>query len=107
MTGWTMFALIGALFGALAVSASRARVIALCRVFDGDVRVVRGVLPPEVLFEVREVVARAALSRATIELRREDGAVRVVLRDVTPEGRAAVEQRLRNAVGRFPIARFR
>lgn len=107
MGDWFVIAFVAGAIAVLLVAASRARTIAVCRVVGRKVHVERGALPPAVLYEIREVVSRAALARATIELRRENGGVRVVVRDVSDADRDAVEQRLRNAVGRFPLARFR
>lgn len=69
----------------------------------GAIRRARGRMPPEMMHDVRDVLARAKAS-GTVTARIEDQ--RVVLR-VGGDIDEATAQRLRNVAGRFPTARIR
>ncbi len=102
----TLFAFVVALVGILAlyVAADRRRTIAVCLVEHRRVRVARGRLPAEVLAEIEDVVKRGRLETGRIVLRRDSGTIDVRTRGIHD---ANALQQLRNAIGRFPMARFR
>ena len=85
-------------------AARRANELFVIRVERGNVRHLRGRLPPALLSAIAEVVARPVVERAT---------VRALLRDRVPalEVRGRVPdfqvQQLRNVLGQFPAARIR
>ena len=89
---------------ALLVAADRTRVIAVCAVERGKLRVTRGRLSPRVLLELRDIASRRRIVRATIIVRKEDGAPTLRLTGVDDAGTA---QQLRNAIGRFKLAELR
>ncbi len=95
------------LFSAIAVLlvlVDRSRVIAVCEVKGGTLRVTRGRLSPRVLFELRDVVTRMRLSGAKITVRKERGMPKLLLRGVN---HPAAEQQFRNVIGRFKLAELR
>lgn len=100
------FAIVVAVLGivVLYVAADRRRTVAVCVVERRKVRVARGRLPAEVLAEIEDVVRRGRLETGRVVLRRESGTIDVRTRGIHDEN--AVQQ-LRNAIGRFPPARFR
>lgn len=93
-----------ALIAAVVLAADRARTIAVVRFAGGKALVVRGRLPPRVLAEIRDVAERNRLGGGSVTLKRESGAVKVVLSEVD-DPRAA--QQLRNVIGRFRLAELR
>lgn len=90
--------------GALYVAADRARTLVVCAVDGGRVRIVRGRISAEALSEIADVVSRARLRSGRVVVRKEDGAVMVRVRGI--DDKNAVQQ-LRNAIGRFSLARLR
>jgi len=95
--------LIGA-FIALLVAADRTRVIAVCAVHRGKIKVVKGRLSARVLGELRDVAVRGKITQATLIVRKEGGAPTLKMTGVDDE---ATAQQLRNAIGRFKIAELR
>ena len=74
----------------------------LC-VRDGRAELVRGRLPPQLLADVRDVLANAHATRAEIRLVIEDGRPRVLARGLDE----ASAQQLRNVVGTYTVAQVR
>jgi len=71
---------------------------------DGRVLVVRGRVPAGLLSDIKDVVQRPAVSRASIHARKEDGGARLTVGGAVDEGR---KQRLRNVFHLYPISRLR
>lgn len=94
---------VGIGLAALYVAASRAITIAELAVEDGALRVVRGGIAPPILSDLRDVVRRPPVHRATIRIVRASGLAEVrITGDVSPEQ----AQRIRNVVGSVPLARL-
>lgn len=70
---------------------------------DGRVLVLRGRIPAGLLGDIRDVVARPPVARATIRAMKDSGSARLSVSGVD-EGRA---QRLRNVFGLYPVSRLR
>jgi hypothetical protein len=70
---------------------------------DGRVLVLRGRIPAGLLSDIRDVVERPAVARATIRAMKDSGSARLTVSGMD-EGRA---QRLRNVFGLYPISRLR
>ena len=71
---------------------------------DGRVLLVRGRVPPALLGELRDVVARPPVRSATLRAVREERGARLIVSGDIDDGRA---QRLRNVFGLYPIAKLR
>jgi hypothetical protein len=70
----------------------------------GHLRLRRGRLPPELLRDLGDVLERSKARRVKVRVVVESGQPRVRSQgDLAP----AIEQQLRNVVGRFPVARIR
>jgi hypothetical protein len=95
--------LIGGI-AALYVAADRARTIAICAFERGKVRVVQGRLAAGPLGEIEDVAQRMRLTRGNVKIRKQRDVAVIEVNGVT-DPRA--EQQLRNALGRFPLARMR
>lgn len=89
---------------ALYVAADRARTIAVCVFERGKVRVVRGRLRAEVVAEIADVAKRMSLGSGEVRVQKQKDVAVIVVKGVS-DPRA--EQQLRNALGRFPLARMR
>ena len=98
--------IVGALLSIvlLLVVVDRSRVIAVCRVERGKLRVTRGRLSPRVVAELRDVAERMKMTGATIIVRKEGGMPTLRLQGVED---AATQQQLRNVIGRFKLAQLR
>jgi hypothetical protein len=83
---------------------TRQREIFVVSVRDGRALVVRGRIPPGLLADIRAVVARPPVRRATIKAVAGEHNARLVCSGDLDEGRA---QRLRNVFGVRPTARLR
>lgn len=83
--------------------ASARRRLLVIRVERGKILRASGRVPPDFYAEVVDVLERAK-ANGTAEVRIEDGSAIVL---GSPDLGAAVEQRLRNVVGRFPVAKLR
>lgn len=103
MPTWLLFVAIGVVVVVLAIGLARQTELFVLRVERGRVRVVRGRIPPKLLGDVSDVVAKSDAS----------GSIRVIVRDGAPrvevggELTANVAQRLRNTVSLWPVARIR
>jgi hypothetical protein len=95
--------LVGAIV-ALYVSADRARTIAVCAFERGKVRVVQGRLGAGPLGEIEDVAHRMKLSRGKVKITKQRD---VAVIEVAGVDDPRAEQQLRNALGRFPLARMR
>jgi len=95
--------IVGALV-AVYVAADRARTIAICAFERGKVRVTYGRLAAGPLGELEDVAQRMKLTRGKVRIRKQKEFA-VVEIDGVSDPRA--EQQLRNALGRFPLARMR
>jgi hypothetical protein len=81
----------------------RAVTIAELAIEDGEIRVVRGGLPPAVLGDLRDVVRDPLVRRATLRIVR---AVKHAEVRIGGEVSASQAQRVRNIVGSVPLARL-
>jgi hypothetical protein len=88
-------------FALLLWAAARTRIIAVCEVSAGKLKVVRGGLSPRVVVELREVVRRAHVAQATLTVRKEGGRPALRFEGLDDE---TVRQQLRNTLGRFRLA---
>lgn len=86
----------------LAISLSRSNELFVFRVQLGDVELVRGRVPPALLQDLEDIF-RATSASAWVRVVAERGRARVIVAELD-EGLA---QRVRNVVGRFPIAQIR
>jgi hypothetical protein len=75
----------------------------LLEVENGQVRFVRGRMPPSLLRELRDVLD-ASGQQGVVSAVLEDREAKVVVRGDFDEGTV---QQLRNVVGRYPLARIR
>jgi hypothetical protein len=71
---------------------------------DGRALVVRGRVPPGLLSDIKDVVQKPAVSRASIRAHKHDGGARLSVSGAVDEGR---QQRLRNIFHLYPISRLR
>ncbi|MBX3204990.1 MAG: DUF3634 family protein [Labilithrix sp.] len=95
--------LVIAAIGALYVAARRAVTIAELDIERGSVRVVRGGIAPPILADLRDVAKRPPLDGVTVRILRSSGRAEVELVGNVPADQA---QRIRNVIGRVPIARL-
>lgn len=84
--------------------ASRGSEIFCLSVRDGRLLVVRGRVPAALVAQIRDVVARPPVRRATIRAVKAETGARLVVSGDVDEGRA---QRLRNLFGLYPAAKLR
>lgn len=84
--------------------AARAAItICVARVEDGKLTVTRGAIAPRVLGDVRDVVKRPVVKRATIRIVKDRGRAKVEAHgDLTK----AQLQQLRNVIGTVPLAQL-
>lgn len=88
----------------LYISIQRATELFVLSVRSGEVRFVRGRIPPELLNDMADVAKASGIERARITALRRSGRAELVVRGhVAPEAL----QRLRNCVGRHPLQRIR
>jgi hypothetical protein len=97
---WTVVAVVAL---ALAVWAYRANEIFCVSVRKGQVLVVRGRVPGTLLADIRMIVARPIVARATIRAVKAESGARIVTSGID-EGQT---QRLRNTFSVYPMARLR
>jgi hypothetical protein len=83
--------------------ASRARELFCLSVRDGKVLVVRGRIPGGLLSDIRDVVSKPAVARATIRAVKAESGAQIVASGID-DGRA---QRLRNIFRLYPISNLR
>lgn len=95
--------LVLAALGALYVAARRAVTIAELDIERGAVRVVRGGIAPPILADLRDVARRPPLDGVRVRILRSSGRAAVELVGDVPAEQA---QRIRNVVGRVPLARL-
>lgn len=100
---WVLVLLVVVFGPPLWIALRRSTELFVLRVRDGETQHVRGRLPPMLLQELREILATPPVSTATVRVVRENGRPRVLV--TGPLGEAQV-QRLRNVVGRFPLAQI-
>jgi hypothetical protein len=84
--------------------AARARELFCLSVRDGRVLVVRGRIPAGLLSDIRDVVKRPAVSRATIRAVKQEDSARLAVSGAVDEDRA---QRLRNIFHLYSISKLR
>lgn len=83
---------------------TRRRPLFVVSVRDGRARLVAGRIPPGLLDDIRDIVARPAVARGTIKgFLDKDGAA-LVVSGAIDDGRA---QRLRNVFRLYPLAKLR
>lgn len=100
------FTLLSAVVGLFVLALHRAPELFVLRVRRGDavpVRFVRGRIPPQLLQDLRDILD-VADCRGTVRVLTEGGAVVVRTRG---EFQPSTEQRVRNAVGLYPLAKLR
>jgi hypothetical protein len=101
---WLAVACVFALLAwPLVVSVRRATELFVVRVRAGRTRFVRGRMPQELLNEIAEVVASPEVASAELRVVRRSGEPELSLRGSLGPGQ---EQRLRNVIARFPVARI-
>jgi hypothetical protein len=83
---------------------SRANELFCLSVRDGRVLVVRGRIPGGLLSDIRDVVTKPVVSRATIRATKAQQGARLVVSGAIDEGR---EQRLRNIFRLYPLSNLR
>jgi hypothetical protein len=83
---------------------SRAREVFCLSVRDGRVLVVRGRIPGALLSDVRDVVSKPVVGRATIRAVKQEHGARLSVSGGIDEGR---EQRLRNIFRPYPLSNLR
>jgi hypothetical protein len=83
---------------------SRAREVFCLSVRDGRVLVVRGRIPGALLSDVRDVVSKPVVGRATIRAVKQEHGARLSVSGGIDEGR---EQRLRNIFRLYPLSNVR
>ena len=82
----------------------RANELFCLRVRDGEVRLLRGRIPPRLLADVSDVVAKPAVSIAKLRAVNEGGRPRIYAEgELSPEHK----QRLRNVVGAWTVQQIR
>ncbi len=92
-----------AALAALLLAARRWNELFRLRLRGGRLELVRGRLPPALFTELREVLARAGARDAVVRAVVASGAARVLASGLGEDD----VQRLRNVVGRFPLAQLR
>ena len=88
----------------IAFLAWRARELFCLSVRDGRVIVVRGRIPGGLLSDIRDVVKRPVVPRATIRAVKQEDSAQIVVTGAVDEGRA---QRIRNIFRLYPISKLR
>ncbi len=104
-----MYLLVGMLFLAvlavpLVIAIRHSTELFQIKVEKGKASLVRGRLPQRLFNDIKDIVHRPAVARATIRCVAESGEPHVMPDDGLDEGRL---QRLRNVVGRFEIVQIR
>lgn len=85
-------------------SVHRADALFLVKIRQGRVSFARGRIPPELLADIADIVARAGVIRADIRGVSRDGAPRLLFRGEMSPG---VQQQLRNVVSTFTVSQIR
>ncbi len=98
-----VIAVIGLMVAVFFRSLSQANEVFHIRVRNGRCRVRRGRVPPALLGDLEDVVARAGVRRATLRGVREGGRTRLMADGVPP----SVAQRLRNVFGSGGFSQLR
>ncbi len=104
-----MYLIVGMLFLAvlavpLVIAIRQSTELFQIKVEKGKTTLVRGRLPQRLYNDIKDIVHRPAVARATIRCVAESGEPHVVEDDGLDDGRL---QRLRNVVGRFQVAQIR
>jgi hypothetical protein len=86
---------------ALRWSIRRNATVLLARVADGELTVVRGAIAPRVLGDLRDVVKKPPIARATLRIVKSEGLARLDIDGAVTEAQA---QQLRNVVGALPLS---
>jgi len=96
---------LGVAIGLLLVwaNARAAITIAIAEVDDGKLQLTRGGLSPRVLDDLRDVVSRPRIKRATVRIVRAKDRARLEVNGSVSEQQM---QRLRNVVGNVPLAQL-
>jgi uncharacterized protein DUF3634 len=93
-----------AIIGIVAIALWRTLTLFELAIDGGHVEIVRGGIPPALMTEIREIVRIGRVERGTIRVVKDAGEARVVC---SAEIDDATVQRIRNVMGRFPIAKLR
>jgi hypothetical protein len=96
--------LVAVIVVAILYAASRASELFCLSVRNGRVLVVRGRIPGGLLSDIREVVSKPVVARATIRAMKQEHGARLAVSGDIDEGR---EQRLRNIFRLYPISNLR
>ena len=87
----------------LGVSARRAITICIAEVVDGSLTVTHGGLVPQVLGDLRDIVKRPPVRRATLRVIRAKGRARLEVQGAVSDAQL---QQIRNVIGTVPLARL-
>jgi len=96
--------LVAVIVVAVLYAASRASEVFCLSVRNGRVLVVRGRIPGGLLSDIREVVSKPVVARATIRAMKQEHGARLAVSGDIDEGRT---QRLRNIFRLYPISNLR
>jgi len=88
---------------ALWLAARAAVTIAVVRIRDGRIRVVRGRVAPSIVQALEDVVRRPVVARATIRVVKADGRAEVRMQGALTDEQG---QRVRNVIGSVPLAKL-
>ena len=104
MSNWIWLSLPCLVLLAFGYALRRANELFALSARAGKLELVRGRLPPALLGEFADIAQRERLDNAEIRVLSESGLPRLVLRG---PANPALEQALRNVLGRYPVARIR
>jgi uncharacterized protein DUF3634 len=103
MTWLVSIGLLGLALWPLIVAIRRSTDLFVLRVREGRVRFTRGRMPQGLLDDIADVMASPSIRRAELRAVRRNGRAELVTRgEVSPEQL----QRLRNVLGRYPVAQI-
>jgi len=104
MANWIWLSLICLVLLSFGYALRRANELFALSAHAGKLALLRGRLPPALLAEFSDIAQRERLDNAEIRVLSESGLPRLLLRGAP---NPALEQALRNVLGRYPIARIR
>jgi hypothetical protein len=103
-SSWWIVLILAALVVPLVIGLRRIDELFVLRIDQGNVRLVRGRIPPRLLGDLRDVLAAAPIEHGELKAVVESG--RPVLR-ARPTLPPPIAQRLRNTISLWPLAKIR
>lgn len=103
MEALVILVVLGCALAWLGVAARGAITVCIAEVVDGTLTVTHGGVVPPVLADLRDIVRKPPVKRATLRIVRDKGRARL---DATGTASSAQLQQIRNVIGTVPLARL-